>query len=193
MLVSVYSITPPRLQSCLTLEGSGEWTLAPISILWMGGCNRRCSHVSFAALRASGANGAVMVWGFQQHSFPARKSPLSYAQTQNTHILLDGCIVIDEKQLRSCFSSIFWVVWCLCTFSLEVVTDETTFPFELELFLLLLICWLTSTTSFNQDLIMWKFYYMISTDMVHDVYVMEANWEVWQLNDNVWFITIFGS
>ena len=36
-------------------------------------------------LRASGANGAVIVLGFQQHSHrPAQKSPLSYSQTHKT-------------------------------------------------------------------------------------------------------------
>lgn len=71
-----------RLAPALSaIRGPGEQTLAQILILWMGGCNRRCSHVSLTALRA---NGALNVWCFQQHSYPAQKSLLSYAQTHET-------------------------------------------------------------------------------------------------------------
>lgn len=75
-------IVLPLAPALSAIRGPGEQTLAQILILWMGGCNRRCSHMSFTALRASGANGALMVWGFQQHS-----SLLSYAQTHKTSSL----------------------------------------------------------------------------------------------------------
>lgn len=74
-------IVLPLAPALSAIRGPREQTLAQISILWMGGCNRRCSHVSFTALRASGANGALIVWGFQQHSHP---SLLTYAQTHKT-------------------------------------------------------------------------------------------------------------
>lgn len=47
----------------------------------------------------SRANGALLLTGFQQHSRPAHKSPLLYAQTHKTLILRDHS---HKRPLRMC-------------------------------------------------------------------------------------------
>lgn len=65
--------------------------------------------MSFAAARAGGANGALIVWGFQQHSYPAQKSPLSYAQTHKTLTSsLLGAFSLAVRKLLKCFLIVIW-------------------------------------------------------------------------------------